>query len=248
MLDTCDGEFKGDLYHRAHGYPLWYGREKPSLLTQHSITYGYNWSGDVDGTVWINGKEIKVKGTGQRERYVAVDSSAAELGAWEDWGYITFNEIHSSMYDMRAGMKDYSVYDLESEKHYTSNGDLKGGDRDTTEMEILHENWAFMRELDGFVPTYYNIRIKTEDGVYEARAHVCNARPWGVTYKVPDNPVATLIFDRVEGKFTYNDGTVKTLTGGRGAMSVRQWHQYPNMLPRELYCDDELTGEKFETL
>lgn len=52
----------------------------------------------------------------------------------------------------------------------------------------------------------------------------------------------------MEGKFTYNDGTVKTLTGGRGAMSVRQWHQYPNMLPRELYCDDELTGEKFETL
>lgn len=248
MLDTCDGEFKGDLYHRAHGYPLWYGREKPSLLTQHSITYGYNWSGDVDGTVWLGGKEIKVKGTGQRERYVAVDSSAAELGAWEDWGYITFNEIHSSMYDMRAGMKDYSVYDLGSGKHYTSNGNLKGGDRDTTEMEILHEDWAFMRELDGFVPTYYNIRIKTEDGVYEARAHVCNARPWGVTYKVPDNPVATLIFDSVEGKFTYNDGTVKTLTGGRGAMSVRQWHQYPNMLPRELYCDDELTGEKFETL
>ena len=248
ILDTYDGEFKGNLYHRAHGYPLWYGREKPSLLTQHSITYGYNWSGDVDGTVWINGKEIKVKGTGQRERYVAVDSSAAELGAWEDWGYITFNEIHSSIYDMRADMKDYSVYDLESGKHYTSNGDLKGGDRDTTEMEILHEDWAFMRELDGFVPTYYNIRIKTEDGVYEARAHVCNARPWGVTYKVPDNPVATLIFDSVEGKFTYNDGTVKTLTGGRGAMSVRQWHQYPNMLPRELYCDDELTGEKFETL
>ena len=69
-----------------------------------------------------------------------------------------------------------------------------------------------------------------------------------MTYKVPDNPVATLIFDSVEGKFTYNDGTVKTLTDGRGSMSVRQWHQYPNMLPRELYCDDELTGEKFETL
>lgn len=41
---------------------------------------------------------------------------------------------------------------------------------------------------------------------------------------------------------------LKTLTGGRGAMSVRQWHQYPNMLPRELYCDDKLIGEKFETL
>ena len=31
-------------------------------------------------------------------------------------------------------------------------------------------------------------------------------------------------------------------------MSVRQWHAYPNMLPRELYSDEGLTGEKFETL
>ena len=149
---------------------------------------------------------------------------------------------------MRLGMKDYSLYDLETGKHYTSNGNLRGGDNDTCEMEITHEDWAFMRELDGFVPSYYNIRFKVEDGVFEAKAHVCNARVWGVTFKMPDNPVATLIFDKVEGKFTYSDGTVKTLTGGRGTMSVRQWHQYPNMLPRELYCDEELTGEKFETL
>ena len=31
-------------------------------------------------------------------------------------------------------------------------------------------------------------------------------------------------------------------------MSVRQWHQYPNILPRELYSDEELSGEKFDTL
>lgn len=248
MIDTLDGEYSADLYHRAYGFPLWYGREKPSLLTQHSITYGYNWAGDVDGEIVIKGKRIKVKGTGQRERYVAVDSSAAELGAWEDWGFITFNEIHSSMYDMRAGMKDYSLYDLETKKHYTSNGNLKGGDNDVTEMEITHEDWAFMRELDGFIPTYYNIKLKVADGVYQARAHVCNARPWGATFKVPENPVATLVFDNVEGTFTYNDGTVKKLTGGRGTMSVRQWHQYPNILPRELYLDDTKTGEKFDTL
>ena len=105
-----------------------------------------------------------------------------------------------------------------------------------------------MRELDGFVPTYYNIKLNVEDGIYEARAHVANARVWGVTYQVPDNPVATLIFDHVEGTFTHTDGTIRKLTGGRGTMSVRQWHQYPNMLPRELYCDDVLTGEKLETL
>lgn len=248
VVDSMDGIYKADLWHRAHGYPLWYGREKPSYLTQHSITYGYNWAGDVDGEFTYNGKTVKVKGTGQRERYVAVDSSAAELGGWEDWGYITFNEIHSSLYDMRLGMKDYSVYDLETGKHYTSNGNLKGGDRDNTELEITHEDWAFMRELDGFVPTWYNIKIKTEDGVYEVRAHVCNARTWGVTFQVPDNPVATLIYDTVEGKFVNKDGSVRILTGGRGAMSIRQWHQYPNILPRELYSDEVLTGEKFDTL
>lgn len=253
MLDTLDGEYSADLYHRAYGYPLWYGRETPSYLTQHSITYGYNWAGNVDGFIVINGKKINVKGTGQRERYVAVDSSAAELGAWEDWGFITFNEMHSSMYDMRAGMKDYSVFDLRTNKHYTSNGNLKGGDNDITELEITHEDWAFMRELDGFVPTTYNIKIKTEDGIYQIKAHVCNARPWGATYKVPDNPVATLIFDKVDGIFISNDATKSELTGGRGAMSVRQWHQYPNILPRELYNDEtqemsDKTGQKFDTL
>lgn len=237
VLDTLDGEYKADLYHRAHGYPLWYGREKPSYLTQHSITYGYNWSGDVDGEFTYKGKHVKVKGTGQRERYVAVDSSAAELGGWEDWGFITFNEIHSSMYDMRLGMKDFAIYDLQNDRYYPEG-----------EMTIEHEDWAFMRELDGFVPTYYNIRIAVEGGVYAVRAHVCNARTWGVTYKVPDNPVATLIFDQVEGTFTDNNNNVRRLTGGRGTMSIRQWHAYPNILPRELYSDEEKTGEKFDTL
>lgn len=31
-------------------------------------------------------------------------------------------------------------------------------------------------------------------------------------------------------------------------MSVRQWHAYPNILPRELYSDEEKDGERFETL
>ncbi len=115
-------------------------------------------------------------------------------------------------------------------------------------MEITHGDWAFMRELDGFVPITYNIKIQTEGGIYEVNAHVGNARTWGVTFKVPDNPVAVLIFDRVEGTFTDNYGNVRTLTGGRGTMSVRQWHAYPNILPRELYSDEVLTGEKFETL
>lgn len=236
-VDTLDGEYRADLWHRAHGCPLWYGREKPSFLTQHSITYGYNWSGDVDGEFTYLGKTVRVQGTGQRERYVAVDSSAAELGGWEDWGFITFDEIHASMYDMRLGMKDFAIYDLQTGAYYPEG-----------EMSIEHQDWAFMRELDGFIPTVYHIKIKVSDGIYEVRAHVCNGRTWGVTFTVPDYPVATLIFDQVEGRFTHNDGRVRTLTGGRGSMSVRQWHAYPNILPRELYSDEVKTGEKFETL
>lgn len=237
MMDTLDGEFRADLYHRAYGFPLWYGRETPSYLTQHSITYGYNWAGDAEGEFEYKGKKVKVKGTGQRERYVAVDSSAAELGGWEDWGYITFNEMHSSMYDMRLGMKDFAIYDLQSKAYYPEG-----------KMEISHEDWTFVREYDGFIPSIYHITIKVTDGIYKVKAHTGNVRTWGVTFKAPDYPVATLIFDKVKGTFAQNDGTIKNLTGGRGSMSVRQWHAYPNILPRELYSDDELSGEKFDTL
>lgn len=237
ILSHPSRNYSAELWHRPQGYPLWYGREKPSYLTQHSVTYGYNWAGKVEGTLVLDGKRINVEGFGIRERYVAVDSSAAELGGWEDWGFVAFNEFHSSMYDMRLGMKDFSVYDVENGKHYPEG-----------KMEITHEDWAFLRELDGFIPTTYKIRIEVEDGLYEIKAHVGNATTWGVTFKVPDNPVATLIFDKVEGTFTHRDGTVRTLTGGVGDMSVRQWHAYPNILPRELYCDDIRTGEKFDTL
>lgn len=240
LIDTMDGVYKADLWHRPHHAPLWYGRETPSYLTQHSVTYGYNWAGDVEGVITVNGKDIKVQGLGIRERYVAVDSCAAEIGGWEDWGWVSFNEIHSSMYDMRLGMKDFAMYDLETGRYYPEG-----------KMTINHEDWVFFRELDGFIPMTYKISIEVEDGVYEVEAHTCNATTWGATHKVPDNPVATLTYDKVEGKFTHKDGTVRMLTGGRGTMSIRQWHAYPNILPRELYMDDAPEVEcdnKFNTL
>ncbi|MBQ8492775.1 MAG: hypothetical protein IJ464_00625 [Alistipes sp.] len=240
MVDMMDGTYKADLWHKPHHAPLWYGRETPSYLTQHSITYGYNWAGDVEGVITLDGRDIKVRGMGIRERYVAVDSCAAELGGWEDWGWVGFNEIHSSMYDMRLGMKDFAIVDIERGKYYPEG-----------KMDIQHEDWVFMRELDGFIPMTYKIAIDVEDGRYEVEAHTTNATTWGATHKVPDNPVATITFDRVEGRFVHNDGTVRTLTGGRGTMSVRQWHAYPNILPRELYYDDEQRVDcqnKFDTL
>ena len=48
-VNSPEEDFSAELFHTPHGFPLWYGREKPSCLTQHSITYGYNWAGDVHG-------------------------------------------------------------------------------------------------------------------------------------------------------------------------------------------------------
>ena len=252
LVTSREGEYTADLWHRPAGYPLWYGRESPSALTQYSITYGYNCAAPVEGSFTLNGKTVKVKGLGIRERYVAVDSSAAELGGWEDWGFISFNEVHSSMYDMRLGMKDFSILDLATGKHYTTEGHTKGGDNDNTEMETIHEDWAFLRELDGFIPMTYRYIFRLEDGCrYEIEAKAVNATCWGATHKVPDNPVATLTFGEVNGRFIYPDGTVKELTGGKGCLSIRQWHAYPNILPRELYTDNaaEIHSEsKFDTL
>ena len=92
------------------------------------------------------------------------------------------------------------------------------------------------------------MRIGLDDGVYEVKAHVGNATTWGVTHRVPDFPVATLHFDKAEGTFTDLNGNIRKLTNGKGTMSIRQWHPYPNIIPRELFSDTVMTGERFETL
>lgn len=128
---------------------------------------------------------------------------------------------------MWAGMKDFALYDLEN-KQYCPEG----------ELEISHEDWAFYWELDGFIPLTYKVRMTVASGQLAIKARVCNATTWGVTYKCPDNPVATLFFDQVEGTFTSQKGEVRHFSNGRMALSIRQWYQYPSILPRELYLDD----------
>ena len=221
IVNDIEKKFSADIIHKpdCHG-PLWYGREKPSHLTQHSVTYGYNCSGRVEGTLTIDNRTIHVKGAGIRERYVATDSSAAEIGGWEDWGWFHFDEVFGSMYDMRLGIKD-QVINLVSENTYLPEG----------KMDIQHHEWAYMPKYGGFVPTVYKIRIETTEGILDMTAHAVTARTWGVTGKCPDNPVATLQWGKVEGTFTYKDGNIKYLTNGFGSMSIRQWRAYPNLIP-----------------
>lgn len=117
---------------------------------------------------------------------------------------------------------------------------------------LNYENWAFFRELGGFIPTLYKLKIELQDAVLEAEAIVCNATTWGATHKVPENPVATLTFGEVTGRIIVPDGNVRSLTGGRGVLSIRQWHPYPYILPPDLYGEIERNSEpcqnKFDTL
>jgi len=238
IVNDAEKRFSANIRHKpaCHG-PLWYGREKPSYLTQHSVTYGYNCSGAVEGTLSIDGKEINVKGAGIRERYVAVDSSAAEIGGWEDWGWFHFDEAFGSMYDMRLGMKD-QVITLVDENKYLPEGKL----------DIQHHEWAYMPQFGGFIPTIYKIKIETEAGTLNMTAHAATARTWGVTGKYPDHPVATIHWDIVEGTFTDRNGKIKELHNGYGDMSIRQWRAYPSLIPPIDLNVSMNKEEKFTTL
>ena len=237
QINDTEKGFKADFIHRPLcGGPLWYGRENPSHLTQHSTTYGYNWSGQIEGDITYNGRTVHMKGAGIRERYVATDSSSAEIGGWEDWGWFHFDEAFGSMYDMRLGMKDFAI-NLVDEAKYFPSGDFA----------IEHNDWAYLPQFGGFIPSVYKIRFEVEDGSLELTAHAATATTWGVTANVPDNPVATLMWDRVEGTFTYKDGRVKKLTNGFGGMSLRQWRQYPSITP-PISLGGLAVGERFATL
>ena len=217
-LKDEDRGIRAEFVHHGVGFPTWYGKERPSYLTQHSIAYGYNWSGLVEGTFWINDRKVEFKGKGIRERYIAVDSSAAEIGGWEDWGWFHFDEVFGSLYEMRLGNKDFSL-NLSKEGLYFPTGDFK----------IEHQEWAFLPQLGTFIPTVYKVKIETEGGILNFTAQVVGASVWGVTGRAPSTPVATLNWGAVAGTFTYIDGREVVLTNGTGGMSVRQWEPYPNI-------------------
>ena len=236
-INDEENGFKADFTHKPLcGGPLWYGREVPSHLTQHSTTYGYNWCGQVEGSITYSGKTVHIRGAGIRERYVATDSSSAEIGGWEDWGWFHFDEAFGSMYDMRLGMKDFAINLVEENKYFPIGG-----------VAIEHHEWAYLPQYGGFIPSVYKIKFEVEDGTLELTAHAATATTWGVTSKVPDNPVATLMWDQVEGSFTYKDGSIKKLTNGFGGMSIRQWRQYPCITPPVSF-DGLEERERFATL
>lgn len=211
---------KADWVHSVTGYPTWYGREKPLAITPHSITYGYNQSGTVEGTLTIQGKKVKIKGAGVRERYYAVDTCAAEIGGWEDWMWFHFDEMFGSMYEFKfSNVKDMSLNIREGNQFFP-----------VVKFNIEHHDWAYLKQVGVFLPTGYVIKGETEAGVIEISANVVGCKLWGSRGQLPDAPVISLNWENVQGSFTYKDGHKKKLTNGFGGTTIRQWKPYPNLL------------------
>ncbi|WP_141564297.1 hypothetical protein [Mycolicibacterium palauense] len=236
-LEDEKSGIKAEFVHQGRGYPTWYGKDTPSVLTQHSIAYGYNWSGRVEGTITIDGRTVRVAGKGIRERYYSVDQSAAEIGGWEDWAWFHFDEVFGSMYEMRLGSKDMSL-NMVDEGQYFPAGDFT----------IEHHDWAYLRPLGAFIPTRYVVTMETGAGVLEFTARAVGATTWGVGDKVPDTPVVTLNWDALEGVFTYADGRTRPLTNGRGGTSIRLWKPYPSIFAPELGGPAGSEGPRLSTL
>ncbi len=215
-----DRDIRLEMVHHGVGYPTWYGKEKPKYLTAHSIAYGYNWVGRIEGILTIQGRKVAIQGAALRERYVAVDTCAAEIGGWEDWMWFHFDEMFGSFYEMKfAGVKQMGLNILEGEQYFP-----------VGRFEIEHHEWAFHPRLGAFVPTRYRMRLAVEAGVLEMGGDIVESKLWGMRGEVPDTPLYTHNFGKLEGTFTFTDGRRITLSNGLGGGCVRLWKPYPNIL------------------
>ncbi|MFC1925272.1 hypothetical protein ACFLW2_01075 [Chloroflexota bacterium] len=218
-FDDKERKTKLEMVHYGVGYPTWYGREKPKHLTAHAIAYGYNWAGRVEGELTIDGRKVKLKGAGLRERYVALDQSAPEVGGWEDWMWFHFDEMFGSFWEMKYyGGRDMSLNIVEGNQFFP-----------VGDFNIEHHDWAFHPQLGAFVPVRYRMTLEVEAGVLELGGNIVESKLWGMKGEVPDAPLYTHNFDKVNGVFTYKDGRKVTLTNGLGGGCVRLWKPYPNI-------------------
>ena len=210
---------KAELVHASVGFPMWYhDKKKLEAYTTHSIGGGYFWPGTVEGTLTIEGREVRIHGKGGRQRYYAKDYCSDEVGGWHDWTWFHFDEVFGCLDELKLSKyKEMSLY-LVDKKQYFQAGSFN----------IEHHDWAYLRELGVFIPTRYKVTVETEAGFLEMAADVVGTYCWAVT-EVPDSPFAMLDFDKLDGTFTYNDGRKRTLTNGRGGTVIRQWRPYPNI-------------------
>jgi hypothetical protein len=224
-VEDQDKGIKIDWVQTGVGFPTWYGKEKPGAFSPHSLSYGYFWPGFVEGTLTIEGRQVRVKGKAARERCYMPDSCPSESGGGHEWIWFHFDEVFGTMDIMRLSkFKEGSLYLVDEKKYVPFHT-----------FDIEHHDWAYHSELEGFIPTRYHVTVETDAGVLEMDSRIVGAAVWAVTGTVPDFPFALLHWDAVQGTFTYKDGRKKSLTDGRAESIFRQWKPYPRIFTPEAF-------------
>jgi len=214
-------DIRADLTHYGVGYPLWYGKEKMHVYVDHMRSQGYNWSGVVDGTLTIKGKEIPVKGFAGRERFYCPDQSNVEAGGWCDLIMFHFDEMWGGVTEMKLSQdKDLALYIKDGEQYFMGDS-----------FNIEHDDWAYLAQIASFIPTTYKFTAEVEAGTLEILGKVCGCKclTQGEDLQV-DVPNLMLDMDYVEGTFTYKDGRKMKLTNGYCGSNVVLWKTFPSTI------------------
>jgi hypothetical protein len=83
--------------------------------------------------------------------------------------------------------------------------------------------WFHFDEMFG---RFYEMKFA---GVKQMAINIVESKLWGMRGEVPDTPVYTHNFDKLDGTFTFRGGQKITLSNGLGGGCVRLWKPYPSI-------------------
>lgn len=212
-----------DLTFKPRGPPLFWAGERGALskITEGTQVRIFEALCNAQGKIIVNGKEIKVKGTGVFEHAWINKINFFEIRQ-VDWIYTNFDNMYLFLFPVD------SVFSDGRPRHYVTGGIYNVKDNDyiyVNECEVVPGNWAFIEECYRFIPTQWKIKAETDKGVLNMNAAVsiypqfifkerledlCLNRiyAWNVNYY--DTPIIC------NGEFVYNNGKTVKLTNGKG--------------------------------
>jgi hypothetical protein len=199
-----------DLTLKDKGSPAFY-KEEGSRMTPSTIVRGFEAICDVEGSMIIKGREIRVTGVGIHECSATPNMAWREYG-WMDWIWFVFDDVFGLMLEVQGGgYKDGFAY-LTKEKQHVAIHDF----------EIDHPQWAYSPVLQHHWPTKVSARAKTDKGILSLEGKIIYSQPWAQInkYRRAITLPASDMGLTFSGQFTFNDGRSLSLENGRGADEI----------------------------
>lgn len=221
-----------DFYHKPDGYPFWYSKDDVRILVDHLQAVGYNWPGQLEGTLTIKGVEHKIHGFCSRERCIVPDQSNVEAGGWLDLIMVHFDELFTGFQEFKLSQDKGGAIYIRPDDAYFATKDPKSKDDEWLNFDIKHEDWAWVSGLGVFIPTTYIVKVECELGRLDFVAKACGCKSVAQRSDVEVDVLnITLDVKDITGTFTYNDGRVMELHNGYYINNIVCWRAFPSWLP-----------------